>query len=78
MSLIVVAGICVAVAGVYVIVKVSTPTKAEREKEIIALIEQYLNSEKSEKKDGIAGEKKHMIDGVEVEVDKDGYIKKSW
>ncbi|MCL2359290.1 MAG: hypothetical protein LBH74_07505 [Nitrososphaerota archaeon] len=68
MSLVVVGvGICV-VAVMYVIVKLSTPTKAEREKEILALIEQYMNPN---------GEKKHMIDGVEVEVDKNGYIKKS-
>jgi hypothetical protein len=77
MSLVFLAGVCVVVGGVYFIVKISTPTKAEREKEIIALIEQYMN-QSNQKKEGTDNEKKPMIDGVEVEVDKDGYIKKSW
>jgi len=71
--MLIVPGIIV-VAGVYVIVKLSTPSKAEREKEINALIEEYMKSEKRR----ADGDKKYLIDGVEVEVDNDGYIKKSW
>ena len=73
MSLMLIVPGIIVVAGVYVIVKLSTPSKAEREAEINALIEKYMKSERR-----ADGDKKHLIDGVEVEVDKDGYIKKSW